>query len=227
MKALTTALAASVLMLASAASKADTVINLNATTGNASTSWGVGNYNNLAPAFFSTLTLGPGTYSVQAIGAGYTGSNGVNSVYSGWSYALGPAGYFSEIVGITSGGSFAPSSAATGYQNSYLVGTTPPGVSSYLFNNGGTYSNAATALAASINTPYLFSLTSPTSLTFYIPDGSYAPTNQAGGFDDNTGGVSLDITNLTAVTPEPSSLLLLATGAVAAAGAVRRRIRVA
>ena len=227
MHALTAALLTSALAFTPLLAKAYSVINLNATTGSATTSWGTGNYNNLAPAFFSTLALGPGTYSVSVIGSGVTGANGVSSVYNGWSYALGPAGYFSEIVGVTAGGSFSASSAATGYQNSYVPGITPSGLSPFLFNNGGTYSDSATALAASSSTQYLFSLSAPTSLTFYIPDGSYAPANQVAGFDDNTGGVSLDLKNLTAVTPEPSSLLLLATGLLTAAGAFRRKIQLA
>lgn len=183
-----------------------TPINLNATIPGGNS--GYGTSNSLAPTFYSTVTLGPGTYTVAP----------VNGLYSGWNSkgaGASPApGYFQETVGFSLGGdTFTQASASNGQQNSY---TTSP---SDILLFGGNFASTSAALAAA--TPYTFTLASATNVSFYIPDNSFLPNLTYFGFNDNTGGVSL---NVTAVTPEPSSLILLGTGALGMVGTIRRRL---
>ena len=205
------------------AAKADTILNLNATIPQSSL---YNTANNLAPSFFSTLNLAAGTYTVSAIGTGVT-ANGVTSVYSGYDYKgdcstnpCQPApGYYRELTGLsTTGTGFSQASAANGYQDSYFPGSDDVA----LF--AGNFNSTSAALAAA--SPYTFTLLAPTAVTFYVDDDSYLPTNNQTGFDDNTGGVSLDIKSV-AATPEPSSLIMLGTGVLSAAGMIRRKLIVA
>ena len=89
-------LLAASLVAVTAVAHADTTVNLNATIPGEITSYGTPN--NLAPTFFGTVTLGPGTYTVAP----------VSGLYSGWDNkgnGTSPApGYFQETVGFSTGG---------------------------------------------------------------------------------------------------------------------------
>lgn len=195
------------------AAKADTVLNLNATTGNASTNFSASGANNLAPSFFQTVSLAAGTYTITAIGTGIT-SGGTTSVYSGFSFNTPPgANSYREETGIDIGGTFSNASAANGYQNSYTKGSFDTAIFT------GTFGSNAAALAG--NSPYVFTLANASNVTFYAFDDSFLPNNTFTGYDDNSGGVSL---RLSTVTPEPSSLIMLGTGVLSAAGMIRRKL---
>ena len=214
-----TALAAVVATLAMAA-QADTIINLNATVANGPSVSGGGTPNALAPSYFNTTTFGPGTYTVSIIGSGTPGA-----VYNGWSQGYGSNGLagpgsWQERTGFSLGGG---SFSTVAGNNIYTPGLTDQ----LLFKNGtgscsqgNCYDSAAAALAGFASSPYTFTLATATPVTFYIPDQSY-PIYP--GFTDNTGGVSLAVKS---VTPEPSSLFLLATGVMAAAGVVKRKLTI-
>lgn len=199
------------------AAKADTIINLNATVSNGTAIGGTPN--TLANSFYQTLNLAPGTYSVRVVGPSTAGA-----VYSGWSQGYGSDGLaapnsYQERTGFSLGGD--TFSTANG-NDTYTTG----GNDQQIFKNGtgncnvagNCFNTAADALNAFANSPFTFTLASDTAVSFYIPDNSY-PSYP--GFTDNTGGVSLD---LKAVTPEPSSLIMLGTGVLSAAGMIRRRI---
>ena len=186
-----TLFATACLVCFASAAHADTLINLNAT--------GVTTNN---PAYFDTLSLAAGTYSVSAI------DNTANGGYMGWNQADNPStnNEWEERVGLNlTGSTFSTNPEIYPYPNSdpqFFIGL---------------FDNAADALSAA--QPATFTLASTQNVTFYIPDvpSNGSPFNE---FWDNTGGVSLDVT---AVTPEPSSLMLLGTGALGLAGAIRRR----
>ena len=199
------------------AAKGDTLINLNATVNNGTAIGGTPN--TLSNSFYQTLNLAAGTYTVSVVGPGTAGA-----VYSGWSQGIGSNGLagpnsYQERTGFSLGGDTFSTA------NGNYTDTISPN-DQQIFKNGtgncnvagNCYNTASDALAAFANSPFTFTLAANTAVSFYIPDNSY-PSYP--GFTDNTGGVSLD---LKAVTPEPSSFIMLGTGVLSAAGMIRRKL---
>ncbi len=78
------------------------------------------------------------------------------------------------------------------------------------------YADTPTASAAFADDPYSFTLVNPAGVVAYLP-GNSGPVFP--GFTNNTADPALD---LKVGTPEPTSLLLMATGALTTAGRLRR-----
>ena len=141
-----------------------------------------------------TQTFGPGTYSVAVIGQAAGG------LYNAWSVAANNYG--------------TPAQNADGNWDdryTYSDGTTTTQVNPYA---GQRFATAAAALAAFSNVLSSFTLTQATAVTFSIPDYLFV---------DNTGGVSLGITQTSpASVPEPATVGLFGLGMLGLL-AMRRR----
>ncbi len=146
---------------------AATLVNLDATVTNPAT---------------QTLNLPAGTYSVSVVGVSGGG------LYDGWNPAYNPSSnnLWTDRYGIelcpacanlvnAVAGNPGGSTAAAAF-SSFQTATT--------LNEGG-----PSGTQQVVNNPYTFTLTSPTSVTLFVPD--------VGSYGDDTGGLSLAVTPLT------------------------------
>lgn len=151
-------------------------------------------------AGLTTLSLGPGTYTVTPVDTTTPGA------------LFTAALRFSGVAGCSG----APSGCSQGYEHSYYVqiGTDTPlkfgeGGGIGPLGGGAYYSTAAGAFLAGVATG--FTLLAPTDVQFFWFDDI---------FSDNSGGISLNV----AAVPLPAPIVLLG-GALAALGLIRRRAR--
>jgi len=166
--------------------KASTIINLDATSSSASS---------------VTDTLSAGTYSVSIVGTNVAGA-----LYSGWNSSLGASSnnlwtdrYEIDFCGGTCGVIFV-------MNNNPGYATASAALSSYQAATTLTSLVVGTSSTGSVANPFTFTLAAPQTLTFEVPD--------AGSFSDDSGGLSLQVTQAGSATPEPASFVLIGLGLV-------------
>jgi hypothetical protein len=186
-------------------------------------------------SLFATAVFCAGSLAAHASTlATVTGGTGqAAQVYQGQSFTVAGSGTYDDITFNFYDLSGNPTAAGTGYLFSSSYSGTPNGLSTATANllgtatSGGGEYTFAPALTLQAGATYYFyedaaitlSGGNPGPLTFY----TYSPTMVY--FDNGTGASNFLVTGQqpTSVTPEPSSLALLLTGALSMAGAVRRR----
>lgn len=156
---------------------------------------------------------GPATYQ------GYAAPNPVIQSLAAGTYLL-------SVVGIAGGGLYdawtiaAPSGTNAVYGEGFHFDL-GNGAGDNRVVTGSNYTSAAAALAAYVAlTPTTFTLASASNVSFYLNDGAYPY------FGDDSGGVSISLSQVPVA--EPASLAVLAAGLVGVAGiGVARRRRAA
>ncbi|GGI32890.1 PEPxxWA-CTERM sorting domain-containing protein [Bradyrhizobium guangdongense] len=171
------------------------------------------NYDATNPAG-TTIILAAGTYQVQLIG---TAAGGAYDAWDPWS------------GGTVSGCDGTGANCAQGWTDRFTISFNG-NTTQYLLPSSSYFSTATQALTAYTTSPLdqqvngglstpapnpiTFSLAAATPVTFGVADFPY---------NDNTGGVSLDVTPMTSAVPEPSTWAMLMVGFLGLVGLANRR----
>ena len=156
----------------------------------------------LAPA-----ALHADTFTFSATGSGFTSSGTLTgTLEAGDPGVYDITGITGTVNGVTITGILAPGQLHLGTSNDNLLNTN---VGSTLLDYDGIG----------------FTFGSPSSQgNFYYYDGEYVFQSVVPGGNGAVDDIQFAVTDTTAVTPEPSTLMLFGTGVLGLAGAARRRL---
>lgn len=149
-----------------------------------------------ASAAGTSTFLEAGNYSFSFIG---TGRGGAYDAWNPWS----------DVAGCDAQGS----NCTRGWFQRVALDFGNGQAALYFGSDQPRYETAAGANAAGLSSIYTFSLADARNVNFFVPDSTYG---------DNSGGVSLAVTNLSSAVPEPATWAMLLVGFGAVANVMRR-----